>query len=337
MCGRTACNISVANLCHACSYRPTPNAPYTQAQWRVGGDGCTLREFQPSNNIAPTDTLPVLVEGSHIGEAELRRVLTPMRWGLVPYFYKGALNDMRLSTFNARSEEFLNKNMFSRPFDRRQRCALVCTGYYEWSRLSETGRAPYFVHSDSERPDIFAETELNQLGDTETKWWNASDGWSGPKLTMIAGLFERWTDKSGARSETLDSHRNPIQSQSPSILTFTVLTQEASGSMARLHSRMPVFLRTEQQVEAWLHSDCDSSARALDIIEPNSDTVFYSVAPSVGNSRNKDVSLRSVPVSRAHPEKNNRSGLKRSAKFMESWLGTTAGKKSRAENENEVV
>ncbi len=58
-------------------------------------------ELAPNWNIAPTSTVPILVE-RYDDAGELRRELHPARWGLLP----GWAKDMTFSsrTFNARSE-----------------------------------------------------------------------------------------------------------------------------------------------------------------------------------------------------------------------------------------
>ena len=56
------------------------------------------RNLQPRYNIAPTTTIDVIRL-----DREGRRELVPMRWGLVPFFWRKTLKDMP-ATFNARAE-----------------------------------------------------------------------------------------------------------------------------------------------------------------------------------------------------------------------------------------
>jgi len=73
------------------------------------------RNLQPHYNIAPTDPVDVIksVDG---GGAEL----VPMRWGLIPYWWKKPLKQLP-ATFNARAESIVDKPMFRDAF-KRHRC-----------------------------------------------------------------------------------------------------------------------------------------------------------------------------------------------------------------------
>src|SRR5579864_7413094 len=57
-----------------------------------------MTNFQPRYNICPTDTIDVVVRGGD------ERALAPMRWGLIPAWWNKPLKEMRVATFNARSE-----------------------------------------------------------------------------------------------------------------------------------------------------------------------------------------------------------------------------------------
>lgn len=54
--------------------------------------------LQPRFNICPTTDVDVVIRG------EGPRALVPMRWGLIPGWWKKSLKEMRLATFNARAE-----------------------------------------------------------------------------------------------------------------------------------------------------------------------------------------------------------------------------------------
>ena len=57
--------------------------------------------------------------------------LCPMRWGLVPSWWKRPLKDFKIATFNARAGTVKSKAMFRNPF-RQKRCLIPASGYYEW-------------------------------------------------------------------------------------------------------------------------------------------------------------------------------------------------------------
>jgi putative SOS response-associated peptidase YedK len=71
----------------------------------------TWREIAPERNlparynICPTDTIDTVVE------EDGKRDLVPMRWGLVPWWWKKRAKDAP-ATFNARAETISEKPMF---------------------------------------------------------------------------------------------------------------------------------------------------------------------------------------------------------------------------------
>ncbi len=83
------------------------------------------RNLRPRYNIAPTTTIDVVRSG------EGGRELVPMRWGLVPSWWKKPLNELP-STFNARAETVAEKPMFRSAFKSR-RCIIPASGFYEWT------------------------------------------------------------------------------------------------------------------------------------------------------------------------------------------------------------
>ena len=68
----------------------------------------TPRNLQPHYNIAPADTVDVIRPGAQ------SRELVPMRWGLIPCWWKKAAREMP-ATFNARAETVAEKPMFRTP------------------------------------------------------------------------------------------------------------------------------------------------------------------------------------------------------------------------------
>jgi putative SOS response-associated peptidase YedK len=90
------------------------------------GDGLV-----PDYNIAPTDPAPV-VRVSSAGQ----RVLSVVRWGLVPPWAKDTRGAARM--INARAETILTSNAFAPSFARR-RCLVPADGWYEWVRLAGNG------------------------------------------------------------------------------------------------------------------------------------------------------------------------------------------------------
>lgn len=67
--------------------------------------------FAPAYNIAPTQSAPII----RLNDENEREVIRA-RWGLVPFFWKKPLKEMKFSTFNARSETASSKASFRVPF-----------------------------------------------------------------------------------------------------------------------------------------------------------------------------------------------------------------------------
>jgi putative SOS response-associated peptidase YedK len=99
--------------------------------------------LQPRFNICPTDTIDVVISGG--GE----RTLVPMRWGLVPGWWKKPLKEMKVATFNARSDTIVDKPMFRDSFKRR-RCLIPASGNYEWVTTPDGKQPYYFTRRDGQ-------------------------------------------------------------------------------------------------------------------------------------------------------------------------------------------
>jgi len=93
-----------------------------------------IADYRPRWNAAPTSKLPVVVFKN--GE----RILTLMRWGLVPSWAK----DIKIgyATFNARAEGIATRPAFRPAWNAEQRCLVIADGYYEWR---DTDKQPFAV------------------------------------------------------------------------------------------------------------------------------------------------------------------------------------------------
>ncbi len=127
----------------------------------AGWFDATLRaEFdEPRFNICPSQNIVVAVQ--YMGE----NILTPMRWGFIPHWYK-APNDGPM-LINARGETVAQKPAFSDAIAKR-RCIIPASGFYEWHR-ADGDKVPWYFHpSDDE-------------------------------LMGFAGIWQAWTAPGGAR------------------------------------------------------------------------------------------------------------------------------------------
>ena len=84
-------------------YRLTMNAP--------------PHNLPPRYNVCPTDTA--------------ERELVTMRWGLVPWWWGKPLKELRMATFNARTETVETKPVIRDAF-KGKRCLVPMSGYFEW-------------------------------------------------------------------------------------------------------------------------------------------------------------------------------------------------------------
>ncbi|MFQ5481897.1 MAG: SOS response-associated peptidase [Nitrospinaceae bacterium] len=121
MCGRYTLTQSIATLAR---------------HFRAQAEGLV---HSPRHNIAPTQTLPVVMMDPS------GRVLRGMRWGLVPSWAKEFPSGPGL--INARAETVAEKPSFRASFKKR-RCLVPADGFYEWKTGSD-GKTPYLIRQPS--------------------------------------------------------------------------------------------------------------------------------------------------------------------------------------------
>jgi putative SOS response-associated peptidase YedK len=114
-----------------------------------GGD---FRDWKPSYNIAPTETIPVLIQSAKGGVEAVRR-LEPARWSLVPSWSKQL--KLKYPTFNARSEDIASKATWKGPL-KSHRALIPASGYFEWTTLSDGKKIPHYIHDPSGQPIALA-------------------------------------------------------------------------------------------------------------------------------------------------------------------------------------
>lgn len=92
-----------------------------------------------SYNIAPTQSVAVITQ------ARDKRILSAMRWGLVPSWAKDPSIGSRM--INARVETIAEKPAYRSAFAQR-RCLVPATGWYEWQVTGKTKQPVYFHRQD---------------------------------------------------------------------------------------------------------------------------------------------------------------------------------------------
>ena len=95
----------------------------------------------PRFNICPTEPVPVVTSDTTAPDARQRH-LRPMRWGLIPGWYKTPTDGPLI--INARSDTVAEKPAF-REAIRQRRCLVLASGFYEWSAGEDGARLPWYV------------------------------------------------------------------------------------------------------------------------------------------------------------------------------------------------
>lgn len=226
---------------------------------RFGVDEVAVHGHEPDYNVTPRAS--VLVVRDRDGEHR-RRVLSLLRWGLVPSWATDPSIGNRL--VNARAETLGTSRTYRRSFE-RHRCIVPADGFYEWKELSGRGegaqrlKQPYFVHRRDGEPLAFA------------------------------GLWAAWKVPDGDE----ERHAAP----DGWYRSCVIVTTRANSLLTPIHDRMPVVL-PERAWSRWL----DPAERDLGALSswlvPTSDDVLevYPVGREVNDPRNNGPELvRRVP------------------------------------------
>ncbi|XP_076065708.1 abasic site processing protein HMCES [Oratosquilla oratoria] len=314
MCGRTACTLSPDEVCQACS---VPRAGsdgkkgFVAANWRDHPGG---RQYVPSTNIAPSRFTPVIIRNDLKETSESEKgadtnfVIQPMMWGLIPFFFKGTSSkEFNYKTNNCRIEDIDEKNMYKPSLTKGQRCIVLCDGFYEWqtTKADKKNKQPYFIHAPQPKG-----VELwNRLTWDKEGVWTEEEGWKGPNLLKLAGLYSYWKSSSGEE-----------------IYSYTVITMESDEHFGWLHNRVPSILESDADVENWLVNGELDYRKVIAGLKHSHSLEWYPVSSVVNNSRNQDPDCN-APVSLERKETG-------SSKLMSAWLskGTASEGSSRTKS-----
>ncbi len=207
-------------------------------------DDSIAGDVEPNWNVAPTHTVPILLERLS-QDGQLLPEIHAARWGLVPSWAKEL--SMGSKMFNARSETVTEKPSF-RAAVKARRCAIPADGYYEW-KAPESGRGkkqPYFVHPEDGSPIWFAGIY---------EWWRVPDD--------AADL---------ARAEQTRPGKNAQDDAGRWLLSCSILTREAPdahdedphlAALGALHNRLPMGM-TEAFAREWIAPDKDHAPELVD-------------------------------------------------------------------------
>lgn len=127
--------------------RYTSRTPAADLAEYFGVDEVVATELGERFNVAPTDEVYAVATSEH------GRRLGTFRWGLVPFWAK----DLKVGAkmINARAESLVDKPAFRRPLERR-RCIIPADGFYEWERISERQKQPWYITRVDRKPFAFA-------------------------------------------------------------------------------------------------------------------------------------------------------------------------------------
>jgi len=90
--------------------------------------------FKSQYNIAPSQTLPVIISQSGKNQIQM------MKWGLIPPWSK----DEKGGIINTRVESVSIKPVFKKLL-KNNRCLVPATGFFEWKN-TDNGKQPHYIH-----------------------------------------------------------------------------------------------------------------------------------------------------------------------------------------------
>ncbi|ODN06455.1 Embryonic stem cell-specific 5-hydroxymethylcytosine-binding protein, partial [Orchesella cincta] len=303
-------------ICRACTYKDPSSDKYKKPNWKEhpeSKDSSTSYTYYASANIAPTKFTPVLIRSKRSSSADqdpttdaCDREVMPMMFGMIPYYHKNDAKSHGLSTNNCRLEGLLESKLYKRSWDQRKFCVILAQGFYEWQTVGATGKGkkqPYLIYmpqgADDEKPVNIGDKDL-----WEKSEWSEEEGWNGPNILKMAGLYDVWKAPNGDE-----------------VYSYTIITMESNDTLSWLHDRMPAILDNEESVAAWLNATPKTStADLMSILKPVKSLQWHPVDPKVGNSRCHDMDCMELKK----PEE-------RKPTFMDSWVKRTPAIKVKAE------
>ncbi len=154
----------------------------------------------PNYNVAPTQSVNVVVKRHTEPDDESTRRVRGMRWGLIPPWVKatadGGPDTKGPLLINARAETVTSSPAFRGPV-KSKRCLVPMDGWYEW-RGQKGAKTPFYMYAGDGEP------------------------------LLMAGLWSTWRPRTDVRA-----------AQAP-LLSCTIITTDAAGPLADIHDRMPL-------------------------------------------------------------------------------------------------
>jgi len=222
-------------------------------------DATVTPDPEPDYNVSPRRNVLA------VREREGQRVLSRLRWGLVPSWAKEVKIGDRM--INARAETVASKPAYRRAFATK-RCLIPADGFYEWKAGTAAGgdkkprKQPYFIHRKDGEPLAFA------------------------------GLWEVWK----VPDDRPDNEKD-LGGDDGWLRSCVIVTTTANELMAPIHNRMPVIL-PESAWERWLDPDEHDVDTLAELLVPADDALLeaYPVSTEVNNARNNGPELARAVV-----------------------------------------
>lgn len=153
-------------------------------------------------NVTPGISIPVIRKRQSPQEAANNLFLA--HWGLIPSWAKSSAISTKL--INARSETVQQKPAFREAYKFR-RCLIPCNGYFEWKKLEDGSKQPYFIYSSDSAlfalAGLWEEWEDNNSKQitsctllTTTASSNLEDIHHRMPVTLKPEFYENWLDES---------------------------------------------------------------------------------------------------------------------------------------------
>ena len=214
---------------------------------RFDVDEVDVDAAEPDYNVAPTE--PIMV----VRQREDRRVLSRVRWGLVPSWAKDPSVGYKM--INARAESLASKPAYKRSFEKR-RCLIPADGFYEWRVVAPPStpkgrpkKQPVFVHRRDGEPMAFA------------------------------GLWAVWKVPEGVEG---------VGEEDGWLRSCVIVTTRANALLEPVHDRMPVLL-PESAWARWLDPEERDLGALSELLvpAPDDELELWPVSPLVNKPEHK--------------------------------------------------
>jgi len=178
----------------------------------------------PNYNVCPT------VQVAAVTSVQGGRRYGPMRWGFIPRWYQKPNGGPLL--INARAETIAEKPAFKAAC-RERRCLIPATGFYEWTRLEDGTKLPWFIERADGTPLAFAAIwqDWGDLGPTAAIVTTAANDAMGKIHHRIPVILEPadwplWLGEAGKGAATL------MQATGEDALTFRRVPRAVNSNRA---------------------------------------------------------------------------------------------------------